>query len=115
MTQLEKLKIRLGISKTDTSKDDLLNMFLEDASNEILDYTNRDTILTKMEGLQRELVITYYNRQGSEGESSRSEGGISVSYSTEIPESIKSRLKTFRLLKGVRLANASTEQTEISP
>lgn len=115
MTQLEKLKIRLGISILDITKDDLLNMFLEDASNEILDYTNRDTILTKMEGLQRELAIIYFNKQGSEGESSRSEGGISVSYSTEIPESIKSRLKAFRLLKGVRLANASTEQTEISP
>ena len=109
LTQLEKLKIRLGISLTDTSKDDLLNMVLEDAGNEILDYCNRDTILPKMEGLQRELAITYYNRQGSEGESSRSEGGISVSYSTEIPESIKSRLNAYRLLKGVRIANASTQ------
>lgn len=115
MTQLEKLKIRLGISKTDTLKDDLLNMLLEDAGNEILDYTNRDALIAKVEGLQRELAITYYNRQGSEGESSRSEGGISVSYSIEIPASIKSRLNAFRLLKGARVANASREQTEILP
>lgn len=109
MTQLEKLKIRLGISLSDISKDDLLNMCLEDAQNEILDYTNRDTFVTRMEALQRELGVIYYNRQGSEGENSRSEGGISVSYSTEIPEAIKSRLNTYRLLKGVRIANASTQ------
>lgn len=102
MAQLEKLKIRLGINKEDTSKDDLLNMLLEDAESEILDYTNRDTLPAKAEALQRELAITYYNRMGSEGEASRSEGGVSVSYSIEIPESIKKRLNSLRLLKGVR-------------
>ena len=100
MAQLEKIKVRLGIK--DTSQDDLLNMLLEDAEGEILDYTNRDTLPSKAEALQRELVITYYNRQGSEGEASRSEGGVSVSYSNEIPESIKKRLNSLRLLKGVR-------------
>jgi hypothetical protein len=109
MTQLEKLKIRLGIDKNDTSKDDLLNMLLEDAAAEILDYCNRDILLDKMEGLQRELAITYYNRQGSEGEASRSENGVSVSYITEIPEGIKSRLNTFRRLKIVGVTNANKE------
>ena len=100
MAQLEKLKIRLGIS--DNSEDALLNMLLEDAEGEILDYTNRDTLPTKAEALQRELAITYYNRMGSEGETSRSEGGVSVSYSIDIPENIKKRLNSLRLLKGVR-------------
>lgn len=102
MTQLEKLKIRLEISKEDTSKDDLLNMLLEDAEGEILDYTNRTILPDKAQALQRELAITYYNRMGSEGEASRSEGGVSVSYSIEIPENIKKRLNSLRLLKGVR-------------
>ena len=109
MTQLEKLKIRLGIDKDDTTKDDLLNMLLEDAEAEILDYCNRDILLSKMKGLQRELAITYYNKQGSEGEASRSENGVSVSYVTEIPESIKSRLNAFRRLKIVGVANAIKE------
>ena len=102
MTQLEKVKIRLEIKKEDTSKDDLLNMLLEDAEGEILDYTNRDILPDKAQALQRELAITYYNRMGSEGEASRSEGGVSVSYSIEIPENIKKRLNSLRLLKGVR-------------
>lgn len=107
MTQLEKLKIRIGIK--DTSQDELLNMLLEDAESEILDFCNRDILLPKMEGLQRELAIIYYNRIGSEGESSRSEGGVSVSYSTDVPESIKNRLIAFRRLKLVGVANANKE------
>ncbi|RKI45520.1 hypothetical protein D7V67_16025 [Clostridium paraputrificum] len=107
MAQLEKLKIRLGIS--DNSEDALLNMLLEDAEGEILDFCNRDILPVKVEALQRELAIIYYNRLGSEGESSRSEGGVSVSYSTEIPENIKSRLIAFRRLKLVGVANANKE------
>ena len=107
MAQLEKLKIRLGIR--DNSEDDLLNMLLEDAEGEILDFCNRDILPVKVEALQRELAIIYYNRLGSEGETSRSEGGVSVSYSTEIPENIKSRLLAFRRLKLVGVANANKE------
>lgn len=101
MTQIEKLKIRLG----QDVEDNLLEMLLEDAEAEILDYTNREELLPKMEGLQRELVVEYYNRQGSEGEASRSEGGVSVSYSTDIPEKVKARLDSYRRLKAVSIAN----------
>lgn len=107
MDQLDKLKTRLDIK--DNSQDTLLAQILEDAETEILDYCNRDVLPIRAEGLQRELAITYYNRQGSEGENSRSEGGIIVSYSTEIPESTKIRLNSFRRLKGAQIANASKE------
>lgn len=107
MAQLEKLKIRLEIK--DTTQDELFNMVLEDAETEILDYCNRDVLLPRMLGLQRELAIVYYNRLGSEGESYRSEGGVSVSYSTDIPENIKRRLNSYRRLKAVRLANENKE------
>lgn len=107
MTQLEKLKLRLGI--TDNTQDDLLNLILEDSQNEILDFTHRSALLSTIEGLQRELAIIYYNRIGSEGESARSEGGISVTYSTDMPTNIKDRLKAYRLLKAVGVANASEE------
>ena len=98
--QVEKLKVRLN-----EEDEDLLEQLLEDAEAEILDYCKRDTLLPRMFGLQRELAIVYYNRLGSEGESSRSEGGVSVSYSTDIPENIKRRLSSYRRLKAVRLAN----------
>lgn len=107
MTQLESIKIRLSIS--DTSKDNLLNLLLDDAEQEILDYTNRTELIESMYGIQRELVIVYYNRMGDEGINSRSEGGVSVSYSTDIPDSIKARLNQYRRLKIVGLANADKE------
>ncbi len=104
MDQLTNIKIR-------TNEDDviLLNQLLEDAEAEILDYCNRDILLPRMLGLQRELAVIYYNRLGSEGESSRSEGGVSISYSTDIPENIKRRLNSYRRLKAVRLANENKE------
>lgn len=111
MAQLEKLKIRLGIS--DNSEDALLNMLLEDAEGEILDFCNRDILPVKVEALQRELAIIYYNRLGSEGETSRSEGGVSVSYSTEIPENIKNRLIAFRRLKLVGVAIANKKEKDL--
>ncbi|MDU2491869.1 MAG: phage head-tail connector protein [Clostridium celatum] len=102
--QVEKLQVRLNEEDID-----LLEQLLEDAEAEMLDYCNRDVLLPRMLGLQRELAIVYYNRLGSEGESSRSEGGVSVSYSTDIPENIKRRLNSYRRLKAVRLANENKE------
>lgn len=102
--QVEKLKVRLN--EEDIA---LLEQLLEDAEFEILDYCNRDVLLPRMLGLQRELAIIYYNRLGSEAESSRSEGGITVSYRTDIPENIKRRLNSYRRLKAVKLANENKE------
>lgn len=102
--QVEKLQVRLNEEDID-----LLEQLLEDAEAEMLDYCNRDVLLPRMLGLQRELAIVYYNRLGSEGESSRSEGGVSVSYSTDIPENLKRRLNSYRRLKAVRLANENKE------
>ena len=100
MMQVDKLILRLpGLDIN------LAFQLLEDAEAEILDFCNRSVLLKKMEPLQRELAIIYYNRMGSEGESSRSEGGVSVSYSTEIPESLKARLIRYRRLKAVGIAN----------
>lgn len=102
--QIDKLKVRLN--EEDTT---LLEQLLEDAESEILDYCNRDVLLPRMFGLQRDLAIIYYNRLGSEAESTRSEGGVSVSYSTDIPENIKRRLNSYRRLKAVKLANENKE------
>lgn len=100
MRQVDKLILRLPDIDIN-----LAFQLLEDAEAEILDFCNRSALLKKMEPLQRELAIIYYNRMGSEGESSRSEGGVSVSYSTEIPESLKARLISYRRLKAVEIAN----------
>lgn len=100
MMQVDKLLLRLPDIDIN-----LAFQLLEDAESEILDFCNRSVLLKNMEPLQRELAIVYYNRMGSEGESSRSEGGVSVSYPTEIPERLKVRLLRYKRLKAVGIAN----------
>lgn len=105
--QLKKLKQRIP-EITDTAQDTLLKQLLEDAEQEILDFTNRTELLPKMLGLQRDLALRYYNRQGLEGVSSQSQGKMSTSYSIEIPEDLKQRLIEYRRLKVVGYANNRT-------
>lgn len=102
--QVTKLIKRLNENNTG-----LLEQLLEDAEDAVKDYCNRDTVPEKAAGLCRELAIVYYGRLGHEGESSRSEGAISVSYDTAIPETIKMRLNAYRLLKAVGIANENSE------
>lgn len=100
MSNLEKLKLRLGIS---SDKEDLvLELILEDAKAEIIDYCRIEEFSNILEPLQRELAIIYFNRQGTEGEVSRSEGGISISYGTDIPENLKARLNRYRKARVVK-------------
>lgn len=112
MTQLEKIKIKLGISLTDISKDELLNVLLESAAEYIKTYSNRDTLTSPLLIIQEQLTVIYYNRLGTEGEQGYSEGGISTTIyvlNDDLPVSIKSQLNSYRLLKGARIANASTQ------
>ncbi len=72
---LEKLKQLTGENDSTV----LLPLLLR-AENIILSETNRDKLTPALDRLLPELVIELYNRSGSEGEQSRSEGGISVTY-----------------------------------
>nr|DAR75647.1 MAG TPA: PORTAL PROTEIN, 15 PROTEIN, HEAD PROTEIN, VIRAL INFECTION, TAILED.2A [Bacteriophage sp.] len=73
--ELEKLK-----SLTGESDETVLSSLLLRAENIILSETNREKLTPALNRLLPELVIELYNRTGSEGEQSRSEGGISVTY-----------------------------------
>ncbi len=97
MSQIEKLKIRLGI--TDTSQDSLLQLILDEIEQQILAYTNRDKLLPTMENMQIKMAIIEYNKQGSEGMNSTSQGGVSQSWIDGYPKDIQDTLTTFRRLK----------------
>lgn len=104
MAQLDSLKFRLEI--TDTEQDTLLQQLLDDAEAAILEDTNREELTFAMQPLQRELAIVYYNRSSASGLKNRSEGGISLTYDTEIPVDIIARLTRYRRLRLVGIANA---------
>ncbi|WIF95025.1 phage head-tail connector protein [Caminicella sporogenes] len=92
------MKIKLGISLGDTSQDDLLILYLEDAKNEILELTHLEEIPDKLLSTQVELAIIYYNKRGIEGQTSHGEGGISRSFEEGIPKNIMKKILAYRRL-----------------
>ena len=97
MAQLEKLKLRLGI--VGTEQDNLLQAILDDVEGEMLAYTNRVELTIPMQSLQIKIAIIEYNKQGSEGLASDSQGGKSVSFFDGLPSDVKSSLIGFRKLR----------------
>ena len=101
MTQLEKFKLTLGFKNN--LKDDDLTLILEDATTDVLIWTNRKELPAQLESVVRQIATIRYNMQGIEGQNSHSEGGISRSFD-ELPGSIQKTLTQFRLLKAARYA-----------
>lgn len=71
------------------------------AQDAVLDYIGRDTLPKTAESIVIKLAIIYYNRLGNEGENSRSEGGISQSFSNDIPADILRQLQNYPRKVGV--------------
>lgn len=93
--ELEKLK-----SLTGESDETVLSSLLLRAENIILSETNREKLTPALNRLLPELVIELYNRTGSEGEQSRSEGGISVTYGENgLSTGLLQRIRMHRLAR----------------
>ena len=73
---INKVKILLGI----TDNDELLNEIIEITEYKILNYINKKILPAELEFILIELVISRFNRIGSEGIASESVDGKSVSY-----------------------------------
>ncbi|WP_195397863.1 phage head-tail connector protein [Holdemania sp. 1001302B_160321_E10] len=77
---------------------DLVAIVLEAAEQTILSLTNRTKLIPPLEAARRDLAVVMINRLGTEGESSRSEGGISISFE-EMPKVIQTAIETYRLAR----------------
>lgn len=106
MTPLERFKLLAGI--TDDSQDGLITALLSDAEDSVRDYIGRDVVPARLISVQVQLAVIAYNKRGAEGESSRSEGGISQSFDG-LPPELMARLKNYPRKAGV-LYTADTEQ-----
>lgn len=95
---LSKLKIKLGIDKTDDSKNDLLLMYLDDAKFLILGIINDTEVPILLYNVVVDLAVIQYNRKGSEGIKSYSEGGISMTYGDDVPSDLMKQIMRFRKL-----------------
>lgn len=76
----------------------LLAALLETAESELLALTNRTTLIDRLKPAKRKWALIAYNRMGTEGETSRSGGGISASF-VEIPAEIKSVVEQCRIAR----------------
>ncbi len=107
MTQNEELKKLTG-----ESDDELLSILLKMSEDTILALTNRTTLPDSLRTTQTKLAVIAYNRLGTEGEVSRSEGGISSAFS-DMPADILKAIKSKRLgrVGGRTYETTDTEET----
>lgn len=94
--QIDRIKRRIGIDKSDENSDLLILDYLEDAEQAVMSWCNRSDIEDGMTSAIRQTAIAFYNREGNEGESSRSEGGVSQTFEEGIPSTAKVSLASFR-------------------
>lgn len=87
---IERLLILLG--NPPECDRELVETCLSMAQDAVLDYIQRDELPKAAESVVIKLAVIYYNRLGNEGESSRTEGGISQSFITDIPKDIQRQL-----------------------
>ena len=106
MTAIERFKLIAGI--TDDAQDGLISVLLSDAGDAVCDYIGRDTVPERLVSVQVQLAVIAYNKRGAEGESARSEGGISQSFEA-LPPDLLARLKNYPRKAGVLYAAGAGE------
>ena len=84
---------------TKESDEALLSLLLEQAESMILVETNRTHVPLSLVMTQLQIAQYLYNRMDNQGEVSRSEGGISITYLTELPVNIQKSIKQARLVR----------------
>ena len=94
---LQRLKRRLP----DAADEALLADLLEEAAAFIRAYTRREAVPDELEDAQVRVAAILYNRMGMEGESTRTEGGVTHT-AEALPEDLKSWLNGWRLASTVR-------------
>lgn len=94
-----KKELARKFSITDEESIAVLADDLKDAMIDALDYCNRDTVVGNMSSVIKDIYIFRKNIEGVEGETSRSEGGVSQSFEVGIPRKIRSKLNRYRVAK----------------
>jgi hypothetical protein len=96
------LKTRLGIPVDDITQDDLLALVLADAQAFFKDYCNREDVPPEAESVIARLAVVLYSRNADQYK----QGTVVGAYSTtnfvlgdDIPKSIKSQLRKYRVVK----------------
>ena len=108
MTDNEKLvlfKARADI--TDATQNELIGQYIKDAEYFILGITGQPVLPVALEGAQIDIAVGAWGKRGAEGESSHSEGGVSVTYDA-LPPALQALLRAYTLARVVNV-NATPE------
>lgn len=95
MTPTERMRARLPELAAER-----LEALLADAEGMILAWTGRRSLPQALETAQVQLAVVLYNREGTEGQTAHSEGGVSRTMAG-MPEEIRRQLAPYRLARVV--------------
>jgi hypothetical protein len=93
MEVISKFKILSGLND-----EPLISAIWEQAQSVVLELTNRKEFVIELEAITLDIAVIMSNRLGTEGETSRTEGGISISFD-DLPYSLQCRISNYRLAK----------------
>lgn len=96
MSDLEKVKLAIGLKKDDAQYDDLLNLYLEDASDFLKLRLSLSVLPDSLNAIIRGAAVKKFNRLRNEGMSSYSQDGESISFETSDFDEWKSELDQFK-------------------
>ncbi len=106
MESLDRCRIILGLSKDNTPKLELVEIFLEKAREDIeafcrdnfIDESGADIFPVPLKNIMEDLAIQRFRKLGAEGDSSYSLADESVSFEDKLPDTVKQQLYSYRRL-----------------
>lgn len=101
MALLETVKMLLGIESDDSTKDTILNHYINKANEIILGYCNVEELPERYHGALADFAVYLYKNRDMEGISKKREGERTVSIEDAIPQSIKLSLPLPKIKVGV--------------
>ncbi len=90
-------------TRLQVSDNDLVTDLIKEAIAQVLDYTSQKKLVGNMDIYVKKLAVINYNRLGIEGETQRTEGGVTNYIETGIPKDIRLGLNHYRIAKVTRL------------
>lgn len=102
MDQLTEIVSALS-TRLENTNNALLSELVKESIAQVLNYTGQKKLVGSMDIYVKKLAVINYNRLGIEGETQRSEGGITNYLETGIPKDVRQGLNRYRIAKVKKL------------
>lgn len=102
MSALTNVKLLLGIDVNSVDKDDLLNLLISKATDNvknICSFKDADVIPTTLNSVIEDIAVWKYQNKGKENKKSETIGHKSADFLEGIPSAIMDQIKPFRKIR----------------